>query len=311
MSDTFGQVVKSKRIEMSLTQMRLAELVGRSSSTIRSWERGQSVPNDLEVYEALSAVLGVGLVDLVETAGLEVDPADLADADRNASRANISQPDETAREASTEAEAPIEVPVAISAEAKDPDADRPATLFEASPLDDAPDGDFGSDDPTVIAMVDSADDSAEDPVFDENSVEVPEVAEATEEAPPEERILGIATASDVEYLAEPRIVDVPQPIVVANEPLVLDETAQIPPTQRPTATAPAARVAQSPSPTAVQSRPIGPNSYLDDPKAIMAYRIRAGLTVATLIVMALLGRWAWAGFREQMGNILDGFTTGF
>ena len=56
---------------MGLSQAKLGELVGRSPSTIRSWERDDSTPNDPEVLMALTAVLGVDQRTLFEKAGVD------------------------------------------------------------------------------------------------------------------------------------------------------------------------------------------------------------------------------------------------
>ena len=56
---TFGRMVRSHRTKLGISQAKLGELVGRSPTTIRSWEKGQSQPNDPEVITALSAVLGI------------------------------------------------------------------------------------------------------------------------------------------------------------------------------------------------------------------------------------------------------------
>jgi len=55
---------------LGLSQAKLGELVGRSPSTIRSWERDDSTPNDPDVLMALAAVLGVEQRTLFEKAGV-------------------------------------------------------------------------------------------------------------------------------------------------------------------------------------------------------------------------------------------------
>jgi transcriptional regulator with XRE-family HTH domain len=55
-----------------LSQAKLGELVGRSATTIRAWERDDSLPTDETVVSALSAVLDVDRRSLFEKAGLEV-----------------------------------------------------------------------------------------------------------------------------------------------------------------------------------------------------------------------------------------------
>jgi transcriptional regulator with XRE-family HTH domain len=66
---SFGRTVRYRRTQLGLSQTKLGELVGRSPSTIRSWERDKSHPNDPHVITALSAILGVDERSLFEKAG--------------------------------------------------------------------------------------------------------------------------------------------------------------------------------------------------------------------------------------------------
>jgi transcriptional regulator with XRE-family HTH domain len=57
---------------LGLSQAQLGQLVGRSASSIRSWERDVSVPTDASVITALSAILDLDKQSLFEKAGVEV-----------------------------------------------------------------------------------------------------------------------------------------------------------------------------------------------------------------------------------------------
>lgn len=72
---SFGRTVRYRRTKLGLSQARLGDLVGRSQSTIRSWEKDQSVPTDTKVLETLSAVLGVDQRMLFQKAGEEFVPS--------------------------------------------------------------------------------------------------------------------------------------------------------------------------------------------------------------------------------------------
>lgn len=74
---TFGRTVRYRRTKLGMSQTQLAELVGRSTSTIRSWERDKSRPNDAQVLSALAAILGVDERQLFEKA--EVDLPDVVE----------------------------------------------------------------------------------------------------------------------------------------------------------------------------------------------------------------------------------------
>jgi transcriptional regulator with XRE-family HTH domain len=69
---TFGRTIRSRRTKLGLTPAKLGDLVGRSPSTVRSWERDKSQPNDVAVLTALSAVLGVDERILFEKVGLQI-----------------------------------------------------------------------------------------------------------------------------------------------------------------------------------------------------------------------------------------------
>lgn len=58
-----------------MSQAQLAELVGRSTSTIRSWERDKTRPNDPHILLAIAAILGVDERRLFEKAEVELPDA--------------------------------------------------------------------------------------------------------------------------------------------------------------------------------------------------------------------------------------------
>lgn len=62
MSEAFGSEIKTRRAAIGMSQARLAELVGRSPGTVRSWERGKTEPSS-DALDALTAVLGMNSYD--------------------------------------------------------------------------------------------------------------------------------------------------------------------------------------------------------------------------------------------------------
>jgi transcriptional regulator with XRE-family HTH domain len=68
---SFGRTVRYRRTKLGLSQTQLGELVGRSTATIRAWERDKSRPNDAQVLSALAAVLGVDERHLFDKAEME------------------------------------------------------------------------------------------------------------------------------------------------------------------------------------------------------------------------------------------------
>ena len=68
---SFGRTVRYRRTKLGMSQAKLADLVGRSTPTIRAWERDKSRPNDPKVLSALAAVLGLDERHLFDKAGVE------------------------------------------------------------------------------------------------------------------------------------------------------------------------------------------------------------------------------------------------
>ncbi len=68
---SFGRTVRYRRTKLGMSQTRLAELVGRSPATIRSWEAERSTPTDPKVLETLVAILGIDERTLFGKAGVE------------------------------------------------------------------------------------------------------------------------------------------------------------------------------------------------------------------------------------------------
>lgn len=68
---SFGRSIRKRRDSLGLSQARLAELVGRSATTIRNWERDKTSPADRSDVVALAAVLGMDTEDALSQAGFE------------------------------------------------------------------------------------------------------------------------------------------------------------------------------------------------------------------------------------------------
>ena len=67
---SFGRTVRYRRTRIGLSQAQLGELVGRSASSVRSWERDISTPTDPSVLNALSAILDIDGRALYDKAGV-------------------------------------------------------------------------------------------------------------------------------------------------------------------------------------------------------------------------------------------------
>lgn len=64
-------MVRYRRTSLGLSQSKLGELVGRSTATVRSWERDDSRPTDPDVLATLAAILGIDERQLFDKAEVE------------------------------------------------------------------------------------------------------------------------------------------------------------------------------------------------------------------------------------------------
>lgn len=71
MSVSFGDSIRRGREAAGLSQVKVAQLIGRSPSTVRAWEQGRSNPADSSAVTAIAAVLGLDETNLLGKAGFE------------------------------------------------------------------------------------------------------------------------------------------------------------------------------------------------------------------------------------------------
>lgn len=135
---SFGRTVRYRRTKLGLSQAKLGELVGRSTATIRSWERDKSRPNDPKVLAALAAILGVNEKQLFGKADVEPPLVEETSPTVEQALATLTPPE-------PEAVAPTEAP--------EPTAERPAAEESVTEEKDDEDADTPEPDATVRELV--------------------------------------------------------------------------------------------------------------------------------------------------------------
>ncbi|MGI8515142.1 MAG: helix-turn-helix domain-containing protein [Acidimicrobiia bacterium] len=71
MSVSFGDSIRRGREVAGLSQSKVAALIGKAPSTVRSWELGRTSPSEASAVSALAAVLGIDEPTLLSRAGFE------------------------------------------------------------------------------------------------------------------------------------------------------------------------------------------------------------------------------------------------
>ena len=139
---SFGRTVRFRRTKLGLSQAKLAELVGRSTATIRSWERDKTRPTDSKVLAALAAILGIDERQLFEKAEIDAPIYDETSPTVEEALATLAPPeprrpapahlaDDTTDEPATDAELPVRQLVGVAAApgfVAPPDPYRPTPL---------------------------------------------------------------------------------------------------------------------------------------------------------------------------------------
>ncbi|HEX2152631.1 MAG TPA: helix-turn-helix transcriptional regulator [Acidimicrobiia bacterium] len=119
-----GRLIRRRRDTLGFSQARLGELVGRSASTIRNWERGKSTPASRGDAVALAAVLGLEEHEVLESAGFDVGD-DRSHQTVEQAYASLAPPEETPSERPVEEEEESAVAVDSPAEKQAPTEDIP------------------------------------------------------------------------------------------------------------------------------------------------------------------------------------------
>jgi transcriptional regulator with XRE-family HTH domain len=292
---SLGDLIQRQRAALGLTQARLAELVGRSPSTVRSWERDRGVPGDQAAMAALMAVLGL-TDEEVENAIGDQEGAAADEAVGPAFIPLIDAPlDEPARsplppkrrelfprrEPAAHDRRPVPADLPFDEEAPEPAA-LERTEQPGSPVDRV--------DSLIVA----------DPAVGQDVGDSREADRPQQPGPSVDRV-------DSPIVADPAV-GVPEPPASARpqKPAPGDEKRG--PETVPAPVVSAARTAVTPptdSATSAVSFRFRPASYLDDPDELRTYRTRMILTAILLVFMFIVLTWAFGEARDAFGLIFD------
>lgn len=307
---SFSGIVKSRRIALGLSQAALADLVGRSASAIRGWERGSSTPTDENVVRSLAAVLGIEEDALRGSVGM---PAD----------APVEELEEVGGEG-----------LAVFAEYTDPEesgvvaeGEEDAVISELDDHDSQTADKIAGEEVRLVAdaTTDISDDAPEqtsDLVTPEAKLDMPAIAQEEGVLPVETPLDGPEAVPATEGIREVAAAQ-PQtpPAGVEEEPDAVERDSNrisVPSlggmqASPPQPVAPAATVVT----TGTRTFPIGEvpappvvRSYLEDPDQMMTYWIRAALTVAFVVFLLIVLFWALGNLGDAIGEVWDIFKAG-
>jgi len=270
----FGRLIRQRRVALGLSPAGLADLVGRSASSVRSWERGSSTPTDENVLRSVAAVLGI---------------------EEGALRSAIGMPGEVPREELEEVGG--ERLAAFTGEVPEQD-ETPGQLGPVDDQDDAdtptPEGRSGEQMPAP-RPVDTIDEVEGVYALNEAPEEPLAVATPVEDSTP--------PAGDLETQATVG----EQPDTVAGDMQVGSRGDEI-----PAATATAAGMTSRTVAMPVSEPPAhgAAHSYLNDPDQMMTYWVRTVATVAFGVFLIVVLFWALARLGDSIGEVWDLFQAG-
>jgi len=275
-----AELIKERRAQLGMTQLRLAEMLGRSASTIRSWERGATLP-PREIREALATALGVEPKALESTDAEGDEPDAAAESAELLESALAREPDEPVVNQTTVMAEGVAMAVPVDSEPDTRAADESASpepqdaepLIEVSAEEEAPTDDVGDSAEAVLEPRD--DDTDESEIIDVEPVDMSAMP----------RLLGTALSTDV-------VPDLEETKVVAP----LSATQVI-------GSGTSSVVPASPYPDAQGAATVMPaGSSETDWAEVRTYQTRRILTIAAFVGLIILLRWSMGGFAE-------GFTT--
>ena len=306
---SFARLIKRRRDALGFSQARLGELVGRSASTIRNWERGNSTPSERSDAVALAAVLGLDERDVLEGAGFDVEAAGTHQT-LEQGYASLAPERHSVPEVAAEEEPAPEV----SAENA---AFEQATVDEVSVVEERPDTGAPSQDEGIEIDHGSVPAPGHDRGEESAGVETGSPVEAARaESKPTRPDRPNATDEETAAAEADLIPSWPPPEPdeaqvddrPGSEPRPVwapgDRAATSPPAESPPASR---RLARAAPPTVLEATPPGEPSYLEDPGERQQYRIRAVVTAALVIGLVIVLLWAFDRATDAFSTLWDDF----
>ncbi len=282
---TFGSTLRKRRDVLGLSQSRLAELVGRSASTVRNWERDRATPSAPADVVALAAILGVDEATLLEQAGFEPSRVETSPTMEQALASLIPE---------------VELPYPVPDEAPPSDPTDSADPVEADLLPE-PEPSVEAPGPPAATEADATDAVPIHPTPPPEDAGPPEEFNAPGEGP------ALAASSPAEHEPEAAEQESALPagdLLDAGAPPSHEwSTAQtdVPRSER------RRRTERAAPPTVLESAPVGEPSYLEDPEERQRYRVRALTTTAVVVILAILLLWAFDRTTDVLGDMWQQF----
>jgi transcriptional regulator with XRE-family HTH domain len=284
-----GDLIRESRLALGYSLGQLATKVGRTAATVRSWERGEAVPNE-ESRTALELVLDIN------PGGLEslLPPAQPESAAAGDDSDETSGSDEASNDGDTDPDAPdpeLSEDHAVDADGVESvDGEAPEASLEDAESDEQSDHEVSDD--------------GEEAELDGSEPAPPVVPLVTEGVPPDDEeaslddhtddtddtVEGVAAVTPFEV--DPALVDEPTEAVVV--PVVAAATGVA------TQTRSVVTVSEPKEP-----RTRNPLRVFFDPQKRWLYWVRALLTIVVAVVLLFVLVWAVGELFDALGQVLD------
>lgn len=268
---SFARLIRKRRDALGLSQARLGELVGRSASTIRNWERAQAAPSERSDVVALAAVLGLNEAEVLERAGFE---------------SPVVERSPTVEQAYASLTAEREIPIRVS-RSEPPTSPVPAAAAEADAVDHeavSPSGSAPAQ-PEVTPVAEPGSGTAEPPRRPWEA-DAPPITDESGRIPSEEG------SPDFERFLADRSIHREEP---SSAPAPATDAQVVPP-------APPRRRRASP-PTVLEAAAPAEPSYVEDPDERQQYRVRGLATAALVVGILIVLLWSFNRATDALGSM--------